>query len=97
MILFSVKLGRGQPNPFLLPPTRLGISSLTQKPGTNREGLQRWRGLLTRQLIFIGFPPICSFTVCYIGGLGRELTPILRQDEKVLPKRWRHLLGTSFN
>jgi hypothetical protein len=33
MILFGFKLRRGQPNPFSLPPRRLGMSSLTQKPG----------------------------------------------------------------
>src|SRR5262245_22957883 len=33
MILFGVKLRWGQPNLFSLPPRRLGMSSLTQKPG----------------------------------------------------------------
>ena len=33
MILFGVKLSRGQPNLFSLLPRRLGMSSLTQKPG----------------------------------------------------------------
>ena len=33
MILFGVRLSREQPNLFSLLPRRLGMSSLTQKPG----------------------------------------------------------------
>jgi hypothetical protein len=79
------------------------IRARGQTPSVHNRGYAASRGQAMRhfrrvrraiQLSFVCFfRRTFYFRLC---GLGCKLSPIFRQDEKVLPKRWRHLLGTSF-